>query len=403
MDQPVSVGENIFWVGVNDRETDLFESLWPLPRGIAYNSYLIAGERTALVDTVKGAWYGELREKIRRLLEGKPLDYLIINHIEPDHAGSLGPVLREFPGVKIVGNKRTMDLLDKYHGIREGTLLIADGDTLDLGHHTLRFLVTPMVHWPETMMTFVEEDGTLFSGDVFGGYGALEGGIFDGDSAGPGRRDETLRYYSNVIGTYSSMVQKALARVAEVEVKTIAPAHGPLWRENPGTVVGWYDRWSRQETEQGVVVVYGSMYGNTGRMAEAAARSLAREGVEQVRVHDASRSHPSFLIADIWRFGGVILGSATYNMHLFPRMGNLVELLLQKKVGERNLGIFGSCGWSGGAVRELREFADRAGWKLIDPVVEVMGAPSEETLGECSLLGRKMAESLLWPSLPEGD
>jgi flavorubredoxin len=394
MDRPVALGRDVFWIGVNDRETDLFEALWPLPHGVSYNSYLVLDEKTALVDTVKKSYFDEYLARVRSVLpEGKKIDYLIINHIEPDHSGCLKSILREFPGITLVGNRWTLQFLAQYHGITEQARLVADGDVVDLGGRKLHLALTPMVHWPETMMTFEPEEKILFTGDVFGGYGALEGSIFDDEMDATARQDETRRYFANVLGKYSSMIRKALARVEKTGAKVLAPSHGPVWRGDPGRVFGWYDRWSSHEAEEGAVVVYGSMYENTKKMAEAVESGLAGGGAESIAVHDASRSHLSYILSDVWRYRGVALGSATYNTKLFPLVGSLVSLLREKGLAKRSLGIFGSYGWSGGAVKELRAFADDSGWNLVEPVVEVKGAPTKETLAACGLLGRRLAEA----------
>ena len=395
MDGPIPLTEDIFWIGVQDRETDLFEGLWPVPGGVTYNSFLIVDRKTALIDTVREPYLTEYLDKIRRSLpKGKSPDYLIINHMEPDHSGCLRVIRRLFPEMTIVGNRWTLRFLDQYHGITEGTLCVQDGDVIDLGTNKLRLLLTPMVHWPETMMTYLPNRKVLFSGDVFGGFGAPGGSLFDDGVATGGQEDETRRYFSNVLGKYSPMVQKALARVRELDTEVIASAHGMIWRKNPGRIVGWYDGWSRQRTKKGVVVAYGSMYRNTKRMAEAAAGGLADEGIGRVVAYDLSRSHISYVLSDIWRFKGLLLGSATYNTKLFPAVGNLVSILKEKGLTNRRIGIFGSYGWSGGGVKELREFASGDGWKLVEPVLEVKGAPTAEDLSRCALLGRNLAGSL---------
>lgn len=403
MDRPVALGRDIFWMGVNDRETDLFEALWPLPHGVSYNSYLVLDEKTALIDTVRKSYFNEYLAGIRSVLPpGGKLDYLVINHIEPDHSGCLKSILKEFPGLTIIGNRWTLQFLEQYHGITEQTRLVTDGDVIDLGGRKLHLTLTPMVHWPETMMTFEPEDKILFTGDVFGGYGALEGSIFDDEMDAGAGEDETRRYFANVLGKYSSMIRKALVRVEQLDANVFAPSHGPVWRGDPARVYRWYDRWSSHEAEEGAVVVYGSMYENTKRMAEAVERGLGEGGVKQIAVHDVSRSHLSYILSDIWRYGGAVLGSPTYNTKLFPLMASLVSLLREKNIRKRTLGIFGSFGWSGGGMKELISFAADSGWDLVEPVVEVKGAPTDETLARCGLLGRHLAEALRTRQSPGG-
>lgn len=396
MQDPIAVNENIYWIGVNDYETQLFEGLWPLPRGISYNSYLIVDDKVALIDTVKQFFLPDLLEKIDSLLPaGKTIDYLIINHMEPDHTGSLKLFPQLFPEMKIIGNKKTADFLESYYGITSPVSVVEDGDVLDLGHHKLTFYLTPMIHWPETMMTHETTTKILFTGDAFGGFGALEGGIFD-DEINPDYFEyETLRYFANVISKFSPMVQKGLERLQAVEIGAIASAHGPVWRQNPRHIVEQYDRWSSHQTEPGAVIVYGSMYGNTQRMAETVARGLAEAGIKEIRLHPASTSHLSYILADAWRFRGLVLASCTYDSRLFPPLRLLVDFLSPKGVSQnRRLGILGSYGWAGGAIKEMQDFASEGDWTVVDPVVQVKGAPTPDTLEECFVLGKNLAAAI---------
>jgi len=396
MSDAIPINDLVSWIGVNDRQTGYFEELWPMPDGISYNSYLILDEKTAVIDAVKDISTDQYLAKIRKLLgHRKKLDYLVINHIEPDHSGALSRLVEAFPGMVIVGNRKTLDLLSRFYGITDNVLQVGDGDGLALGRCRLKFILTPMVHWPETMMTFDETHGTLFSGDVFGGFGSLDDGIFDDEIRDLQHyEDEILRYFTNVIGKYSLMVQKALAKITDLDISVIASTHGPVWRKDPGHVIGLYDRWSRQEAEAGVVIVYASMYGSTEMMMEAVAHALASENAGKVRVHNVSRVHPSYIITDVWKHRALVMGSPTYNMKLFPLMDHFVRLLEGKALKDRIAGIFGSCSWSGGAMPELTGFVRRMQWTLVEPVVEARSAPTEEDLGNCALLGRNIAEKL---------
>ncbi|ACR80031.1 FprA family A-type flavoprotein [Kosmotoga olearia] len=395
MDQGIPVTKDVFWIGVNDFETHLFESLWPLPMGVSYNAYMILDEKVALIDTVKGSFFATFLDKVKALLpDGKPVDYLIINHMEPDHSGAIKVLVEAFPEIKIVGNKKTRDFLEGFYGISDNFMVINDGDVLDLGKHKLKFYLTPMVHWPETMMTYDLTDGILFSGDAFGGFGALNGGIFDDVVDIEFYEDEVLRYFSNIVGRYSPMVQRAFKKLENVDIKIIAATHGPVWRDNPKQIIELYDKWSRYEAEKGVVLVYGSMYGNTQKMMEAVAQGLVEEGVEKIRIHNISVTHLSFIIRDIWRFKGVILGSCTYNMELFPPMKNLLTALENRMLKNRHIGVFGSYSWSGGALKELHDFAQKMKWELVEPVIEAKHAPKKEELEQCKLLGKNMAKAI---------
>jgi flavorubredoxin len=396
MSKPIQINDQVSWIGVNDHDTGLFEELWPMPHGITYNSYLIRDERTALIDTVKGSFSAGYVERIKKLLgDGSKIDYLIINHIEPDHSGAIKVLLEVFPGIQIVGNKKTAGLLADFYGITENLRIVEDGDELNLGRYTLKFLLTPMVHWPETMMTYEPSQGLLFSGDAFGGFSALDDGIFDDDINDlPYYEEEILRYFTNVLGKYSLMVQKALSRLQELEIRLIAPSHGPVWRKDPHRIIRLYDRWSRHEADEGVTIVYASMYGNTGEMMEAVARSLSREHVGGLVTHNLSRSHISHIIADVWKHKALVLGTPTYNTMPFPLMDHFMRVMENKGLKDRIMGIFGSYGWVGGALKELTDFGQRMKWELIGPVVEAKCAPSEENLAACEQLGKNIASRL---------
>jgi len=293
--------------------------------------------------------------------------------------------------MKIVGNRKTATFLAELYGITDGVHLVADGDELSLGKRKLRFFMTPMVHWPETMMTYELTDGILFSGDAFGGFGALAGGIFDDEVDIHYFEDEILRYFSNIVGKYAPMVQKAIRKLAALDVKIVAATHGPIWRSHPRHIIDLYDRWSRYEAEPGVVVAFGSMYGNTETMAEAVARGLSGAGVKAVRMHNVSTSHVSYVIRDIWRYRGLVLGSPTYDASLFPPMESLLRLLGTKRIAGRQVGVFGSHGWAGGAVKMLTKFVADSGLELVEPAIDATFHGTADQIEQCHELGRNMA------------
>jgi flavorubredoxin len=396
MQKPIPICEDIYWVGVNDMTTDLFEAIWPLPQGVSYNSYLIKDEKCALFDTVKSSFFDPYLERLRTVMnDGQKIDYLVVNHMEPDHSGAISLLRQINPELTIVGNRKTAEFLKNFYGITDNVQVVADGDTLSLGKHTLRFHLTPMVHWPETMMTYETTKKVLFTGDAFGGFGALKGGIFDDEVDLDIFEYETLRYYSNIVGKYSPMVQKAMAKVGGEDIGIIAATHGPVYRSNPKYILNLYDRWSRYEAEKGVVVAYASMYGHTEQMAETIARSLAENGIDTIQFHNVSRTHLSYLITDTWRYKGIVLGSCTYNMKLFPLMESLVQNLDGKMMQQRVTGLFGSYTWSGGALKALQKQAEDGKWNLEQPTIEVLSAPSEEDCQNACLLGRRIAEQVL--------
>lgn len=395
MDCAIPIVDKVFWVGTNDRDTHLFENLWPLPRGVSYNSYIIIDDKVALIDTVKHNSFDAYLGKVRCMLGGgKKIDYLIINHMEPDHSGSLRAMLDLYPEIKLVGNKKTVEFLQKFYGIAENIKVVGDGDELDLGSRKLKFYLTPMVHWPETMMTYEMKNRILFSGDAFGGFGTLDGGIFDDEVDIDYFEEEILRYFSNIVGKYCSTVQKAIAKLAGLEVAMVASTHGPVWRKNPWGIIERYDRWSKHEAEEGVVIAYGTMYGNTERMMEAVARGLSEEEIKRIRIHNVSTTHLSYLIRDAWRFKALILGSPTYDTKLYPPMDHFIRILEHKKLTNRVLGLFGSFGWSGGGVSTLTEFAKGGGWDLVEPIVEANCAPTDDDLAKCFKLGQNVVKHL---------
>ncbi|OHB62727.1 MAG: flavodoxin [Planctomycetes bacterium RBG_13_62_9] len=392
MQNGIAIVKDVYWVGVNDRRTPLFEGIWPIPRGVSYNSYLIVDDKVALIDAVKDLSVNGYLKKLKHMVgPGRQIDYLVINHLEPDHSGAV-PILKEmFPAMQVVGNKKTAEFVKDLYQIAD-MRIVQDGEEIDLGRRKLKFVLTPLVHWPETMMTYEPTDGILFSGDAFGGFGTLDGAIFDDEVDLSYYEDEILRYFSNIIGKYSPMVQKAIEKVAGLDIRIVASTHGPVWRSHPRHIVNYYDRWSRQETEPGVVVAFGSMYGATEKMADAVLRGLADGGLKAIRSHNVSTSHASYIIRDAWRYKGLILGSPTYDAGVFPLMDSLLRLLSEKRIANRVVGLFGSYGWSGGAMKGMKSFVEETKLELIGPTVEAKFAATPEQIEQCHALGRAMAE-----------
>ena len=388
------IADKVYYVGVNDRQKALFENMWPLPYGVSYNSYLIVDEKTVLIDTVDVCYSDIFLKKVADALDGRSLDYLVVNHMEPDHAGSIRLLRQQYPDVQIVGNNKTFGMLEGYHGIKEGLFEVKEGDTLNTGRHELVFYMAPMVHWPETMMTFDETDGVLFSGDGFGCFGTVDGGFLDTRINVDKYWGEMVRYYSNIVGKYGSPVQKALQKLGGLPISAICSTHGPVWTENIAKVIGIYDRLSRYDADEGVVIAYGSMYGNTEQMAEAIAEELSAQGVKNIVMHNVTKSHPSYIIADIFRYKGLIIGSPTYSNQIFPEVEALLSKILLREVKGRYLGYFGSFTWAGAAVKRLAEFAEKSKFELVGDPVEMKQAMKDLTYTQCENLARAMAERL---------
>lgn len=395
MHEPRAISESISWVGVNDWTTDLFEAIWPLPQGVSYNSYVVRDDKVALLDTVRDSSFEAFQYKLNRVLDdGEQVDYIILNHLEPDHSGSVVRLRQLYPEATVVGSQKAIKYLGESFDITENVRAVEEGDELDLGNRTLRFHLTPMIHWPETMMTYEPESGTLFSGDAFGSFAALKGGVFDDETNIDAMEDEVLRYFANIVGKYAPMVMRALKKLGDLEINTIGPLHGPVWRTNPERIVELYRRYSSYEAEPGVAVVYCSMYGNTRRMMEAVLRGLNDGGVRDIAVHDGSRTHMSYMLRDCWKYQGVIFGSPTHDTTIMPPLYPLVQELENKKLKNRVTGVFGSSGWAGGAVEALQETTEELDWDLVEPVVEANFAPTDEQLQECRTMGRHVAEQL---------
>lgn len=391
----VELSEKVYWLGFNDRRKHLFENQWPLEKGVTYNAYLIDDEKTALIDTAEAPFSGDLVGWIKELLGNKTLDYLVINHMEPDHSGSIKEVVDAYPNITLVGNRKTFPILEGFYGISKNIHEVAEGDTLKLGKHELQFFMIPMVHWPESMVTYDITDKILFSNDAFGSFGTLNGGVFDDEIDLTCFNEEIRRYYSNIVGKYGAQVQKALAKLSGVDIKVIAPSHGLIWRSKIPYILEKYNMWSTHDGEPGVVVVFGSMYGNTEKMADYIARFLIEAGVKSVRVYDAAKTHASYIINDIWKYKGVILGSCAYNGGIFPPMAHLMSDLEHYGLRERFLGVFGSASWGGGGVRAINKFAENIRWEVIGEQVEVRCAPNETDIDRCKQIAESMASKLL--------
>lgn len=372
----IELGSQIYYVGVNDRRTDLFENHMELPNGVSYNSYLIVDEKVALVDPVEMGFFGEYLSKIKSILQGRSVDYLIVNHDEPDHSGSVALLAKEFPHMKIVGNAKTFAPLEAFYGPIDNQHVVTDGETLCLGRHTLQFFLAPMVHWPESMVTFEQSTGILFSNDAFGGFGALNGAIFDDQVDIAFYEDDMRRYYANIVGKVANPAMKAIQKLGGLPIKMIAPSHGLVWRGNPGWVIGKYSQWGQHVGEEGVVIAYGSMYGNTARMADIVAQGVADAGIRDIRVYDVARTETSFIISDIWKYKGVILGACAHYGNMFPNMSRLVHDLGHFKPQNKVFGLFGGMSWSGGGLLALNKWAEGAGVTLVAENVEVKGAPN---------------------------
>jgi anaerobic nitric oxide reductase flavorubredoxin len=393
----IEVKSGIYWIGVNDRTTDLFEGLWPITsEGVSYNAYVVEDEKTALIDLAKDFKSNALIDQIEEVVDPAALDYIVINHMEPDHTGVLRSLLRIAPAATLLCTKRAEPLLASYYQITDNIRIVDDGDVVDLGTHKLQFHVTPMVHWPETMMTYEMTEKVLFSCDAFGGYGALQGAIFDDQCRRlPYYEKEALRYYANIVALFARPVVRAIEKFKDVPLEVVAPSHGLIWRDNPSRIVELYQKWATyalEGPEVGVTLLYGTMYGNTEEMVEAVASGVAQAGVP-LEIFDVRHIHASYILSALYTQSGVLVGAPTYEGDLFPPMAHVLDIAARKRIQNRKLGYFGSYGWSGGARREIAKLADTLKWDLTEQW-EFPGGTSHELLKEGEALGYRFAMSL---------
>ena len=397
------INDKIYYVGVNDRNKTLFEGLWPLPNGVSYNAYLVVDEKVALVDTVEMDFFMPFLENIREVLGDRPIDYVVVNHMEPDHSGSLALIRKYYPKVQIIGNKKTFDMMRGFYQLEEGLVEVKNADSITLGSKTLNFVLTPMVHWPETMVTLCvesaavpQQQSVLFSGDAFGCFGALNGAIIDEKMNCDEFWAEMERYYSNIVGKYGTPVQMALKKLAGVKIDYICSTHGPVWHQYIDKVIAMYDRLSKYEAEPGLVICYGTMYGNTERAAEVIARAASEAGVKNIVMHNVSKTHHSYIIRDVFRYKGLIVGAPTYNTGLYYEMDVLLSELSQKDIKGRLFGWFGSYGWASKAVAEIARWnEEKLKYVPVGEPVEIKQSLTPETFAQCEALGRAMAEQLM--------
>lgn len=364
------ISERIYHVGVNDSAKTLFEGLWPLPCGVSYNSYIIADEKVALIDTVEHGFEDEFLANINEAVGDRPLDYLVVNHMEPDHSSLVRYMLEKYPEMMIVANARTLPMLTGYYGITaDKVLVMKEGESLSLGSCSLSFHMIPMVHWPETMVTWMAEENTVFAGDAFGTFGAIDAEVVDSEDTFEKYRDEMMRYYSNIVGKYGIPVQSALKKLSGLEVRRICSTHGPVWEKCIPEVVALYDKMSRYEVEKGVCIVYGSMYGNTAAAAEALAEELNTLGVP-CAIHDlAGNVNPglglSGALRDVFRYDTIVAASPTYNNGIFPPVETFMRALQSRLIKGRRFFALGSYTWSGASVNLLNEMASSMGFEVL--------------------------------------
>ena len=351
------VTDDIVWVGCNDRRLTLFENLFPIPRGVSYNSYLVMDEKVTLLDTVDVCALQQFMENIDYVLDGKEIDYLIVQHMEPDHGAGIQEMMRRFPNMKIVANAKTIQMIGQFFDLpqEDRVVLVKEGDTLTTGTHTFRFVMAPMVHWPEVMVTYEESEKVLFSADAFGTFGALNGNIFSDELEFDKEwLADTRRYYANIVGKYGMQTQALLKKAAGLDIQLICSLHGPIWRENLSYIIDKYDKWSKYEPEdKEVVMIYGSVYGHTEQAVDALAGKLAEKGIRHIAVYDVSKTHVSELIAEIFRASHIVIACATYNGGIYPPMENLLNDMKALSVQKRTVALMDNGTWAPTAGKQI--------------------------------------------------
>lgn len=394
------VTEDLYWVGGNDRQIELFENIFPLAKGVSYNSYLLLDEQTVLFDTADYAIGKQFIENVMSVLNGRNLDYIVVNHMEPDHCSLIGELLLHYPDVKIIGNAKTFPMIEQFFSfdLTGKTLTVKEGDTFCSGKHTFRFIMSPMVHWPEAMMTYDEKDKVLFSADAFGTFNALNGNLFN-DELDFNREwlDEARRYYTNIVGKYGPQVQNVLKKASPLDIQMICPLHGPVWRSNLNFIIEKYNLWSRYEPEEkGVMIAYASMYGNTENMAEILAVMLAEAGVKNIHMHNISKTHVSELISDSFKYSHIVLASPTYNNGIYPLMDNYLEDMKALSLQNRTIAVLGNGSWAPQATKLISaKIKEMKNMRLLEASVTIKSSLKEAQLEELNSLSRQIAEEVL--------
>ncbi len=389
------ITEDTYYVGASDRRLELFENVFPIPKGVSYNSYVITDEKTALLDLMDESVSKQGFENIAGALNGRKLDYVVINHMEPDHCSKLDELILRYPEVKIVGNVKTLKMIGQFYDIDAESRFVTvnEGDTLQLGKHTLTFVNAPMVHWPEVMVTYDTFTKALFSADAFGTFGALGGNIFNDEYDFEYEfLEEARRYYTNIVGKYGMQVQAVLKKASTLDIKYICPLHGPVWRTNIDYIIDKYNTWSLYEPEvDSVMIAYASMYGNTENAVNVLANVLAEKGVKNIKIYDVSKTDVSYVLSDAFKYKRLVFASPTYNGGLYPKMENLLLDLKAHSLKNRKVAVFDNGSWSASAKKHMLEIL---GTMKVEVVESSLALKSSLKQGDMEALNQ-LAEEIL--------
>lgn len=392
------IKNNVYWVGGNDRRLSLFENVFPIPRGVSYNSYLINDDKTVLLDTVDRCVSAQFFENLKFLLNNKKLDYLIVNHMEPDHCATMNELVLRYPEVKIIANQKTLLMIKQFFDfdIDSRIIIIKEGDTIDIGKHRFKFIMAPMVHWPEVMVTFDETDKILYSADAFGTFGAINGNIFaDELSFEKDWLPDARSYYSNIVGKYGLQVQALLKKAANIQIEMICPLHGPIWRENIDWFIEKYQKWSSYTPEEpAVMIAYASVYGNTENAVNILAFKLSELGIKNIVIYDVSNTHPSWIVSESFRCSHLVFASTTYNNEIFCNMETVLTDLKNHNLQNRTVAIMQNGSWapvSGKLMKDI--FLSMKNINIIEPQVNIKSSIKEEQFVQIENLATEICNS----------
>lgn len=394
------IKEDLYWVGANDRRISLFESAYPVPDGVSYNSYLMLDEKTVLLDTVDKAVCHQFMENVEYTLGGKDLDYLVINHMEPDHCAEIQTITEKYPNVKIVCNAKIQQMIGQFFDFNlpeERWQIVKEGDVLETGKHKLSFVMAPMVHWPEVMVTYDAADKILFSADAFGAFGAIDGNIFADEVDFEHRyMNEARRYYTNIVGKYGPQVQMLLKKASALDIQMICPLHGYVWRKDLDKFIDKYQKWSTYEPElKSVLIAYSSVYGGTQNGAEILATKLAENGVKDIKMYDVSTVHPSYVLSDAFKYSHIVFASTTYNMGIFVSMENLLHDITAHNLQNRKIAIIHNGSWAPVCGNLISDIVSC--WKnteIISSTVQLKSAVKGVNVEELDALAKEIVKTI---------
>lgn len=392
------ITEDLYWVGGNDRRLALFENIHPIPKGVSYNSYLLLDEKTVLFDTVDWSICRQFIENVKGVLGNKPLDYMVINHVEPDHAACVEEIILRYPDVKIICTEKALMFMNQFgFNIDEKVIEVKEGDTMSFGKHQVVFVSAPMVHWPEAMVTYDTTEGILFSADAFGSFGSLDGKLFN-DEININRDwiDEGRRYYTNIVGKYGAHVQSLLKKAADLDIKIICPLHGLVWRNNLDYLLDKYDKWSSYEPEEkGVMIVYASMYGNTEAAANDLATRLVEKGMTNVAMYDVSKTHVSYLISETFKYSHVVLASVTYNLNIYPPMFNYIMDMKALNLQKRTFALIENGSWAPQSGQLMYKLLDEMKeMTILDNEISLNSTMKKDDMDSIEELAQNIIESM---------